>query len=132
MRTMIVLRTIAAAALAASLAACSTWPAEVGGGVAEMAPPAARPDPGYAALERHLDCSLHRTAAIAEAAAAAGQNTGRAALLESMAARAQREFAGRLPNDANRTLSQLDREADLLGVVLHVDPQTSDSGHCTA
>ena len=125
-------RTALALAVPLVASACGSWPAEGQGGMAEFATPAPAGGSQIAPLQRHLTCSLQRAAVVVQAAEQTGQNTGRVALLDTVAARAQREVAGGLPGDAARTLSQLDRDVDVLGVALRVAPVPPDPRHCTA
>ena len=126
------LRTALALAVPLLAGACGSWPAPGQGGMAEFATPAPAGAPETVPLQRHLTCSLQRAAVVSQAAQQAGQNTGRVALLDTVAARAQREVAGGLPGDAARTLTQLDRDVDVLGVALRVAPVPPDPRHCTA
>ncbi len=125
------MRALLAAALMLSTAACSTdWPEPGKAGMAEFAKPAPAPGAVATALERHLDCSLQRRDTIVQAAADSGHDTGRAAALDQLAARAQREVLGGLPDDGARTLQRFDQEAAVLGLVLHVPP--SSPRQCSA
>jgi len=97
------------------LAACAQWPAEGGGGLAEMRPtPLTAPD----GLPQRLACALARVDALEAAAARSGQGTGQAALLRVIATRATREAHGNLLPDANRTLDRLGADAALLHPVV--------------
>lgn len=91
--------------LALLLGACGGWPSAGGGGMAEHAAPPTALD---TRTTQRLDCSLRRLAAVSEAAKRAQRDTGQLALLRLGAHRAQREAAGRLPMDAERTLDGLD------------------------
>lgn len=90
------------------------WPPAGTGGMAEQLWPAFPPTPPPPALTWHLSCSLDRLSAIRTASDRAGLYGGKLRLLDEQAARAQREYAGGLFEDSNRTLSALDSNVSQL------------------
>ncbi len=99
--------------LALSCTACGTsWPATGGGGMAE----AHWPDQARVAipdrLQERLTCTMGRLEALHEASVRAGINSGQVGLLDLTAARARREYAGRLYRDGAATLADLDSGID--------------------
>ncbi len=97
------------------LGACAHWPAQGGGGLAEMRPATlVAPDD----LAQRLACALARVDALEQAAARSGRGTGQVGLLRVIATRATREAHGSLPRDANLTLDRLGADAALLHPVV--------------
>ena len=97
------------------LGACAQWPAEGGGGLAELRPAPLAAEGG---LPQRLACALARVDALEEAAERSGRGTGQAALLRIIATRATREAHGSLARDANRTLDRLGADVALLHPVV--------------
>ncbi len=110
------MRRVVVIGLALGVSACGNWPPQVGGGMAEHASPRPAAEIMETSTARRLDCSLRRMAALTQAAQAAGRETGQIMVLETSINRARREVAGRLLSDADRTLAQVDRRANELGI----------------
>lgn len=111
-----------------ALSACDTWPDEIGGGMAETADPGLPPALAHSATKQHLDCSLTGMRMAAGQVARDGKRGGELAELELTAARAQRELAGHMPGDAERSLTQLDQGLAQLGS----PPPAMHGGQCAA
>ncbi len=112
------------------VSACGHWPQTGGGGVAEFATPSAPVPVTDAALAVHLDCSLAKVTVLAQASSRSGMATGQVVQVDLLAARAQREVAGRLPQDAGRTLQLLDTHVAALAprLLTGADDTTSCAG----
>ena len=104
------------------------------GGAAEFKPPVAaareRKTPLLVKVERHMDCSLQRFAVVARTVQESGQRTGQLGQVELLLNHAKRELAGRLTDDAERTLTAFDQQVAVLGLVVHAEPP--DPGNCSA
>ena len=109
--------------------ACGHWPQPGAGGVAEFARPADTVPARNAGLVTHLDCSLANVAVLTTASRQSARSTGQIASLELIAARVQREVAGKLPQDADRTLMFLDNQVAALAPTLV--PGKNDARQCT-
>ncbi len=105
------------AALALCQTACSTWPDPIGGGMAEYAKPALAAGQSRSPTARHLACSLTGLHSAADRADRVGRDGGQILVLREKAARAEREFAGLMPDDAERTLQALDHDLAALPIV---------------
>lgn len=127
------MRTFPILALALLVSACNSWPDEGRGGMAEIFPAPVAVAVNHD-VARHLDCSLQYLSLLSDAAEQTGHASGRVAVLQMEAIRAQRELVGNLDADANRTLVRLDRDVALLAPDLPVPtlpPATLDPRHCT-
>ena len=124
------MRHLLAILLAVGLAGCNSWPDPVGGGMAEITRPEILTGATDTERGQHLACTLQNLAILAEAAQRSGHGTGQVALLETDAARAQREQAGHLTDAAGHTLDALDQ------AILRLQPELAAAGaspgHCTA
>ena len=109
-------------ALLPAVVGCTHWPEPGGGGLAELRAPASvagtADTPGLEVLHTRLACDMDRLTQLREIAMERGVLGGRVALVEQIAARAQREYYGGLTADAARTLDRLDKEALLLRAAL--------------
>lgn len=133
----VAMRTMLRVCVLLSVAACSnnSWPPDGNGGVAETKWPAPTRGPWVPApsarlvqIERHLDCSIRRFGTVARQVDQLGHEEGRLGQIELTLNRAKRELAGRLPEDADRTLTAVDQEVAVLAIVVHAD--LAESGPC--
>jgi len=115
-------------ACAMSVSACTSWPDAGQGGVAELRMPAQPPHAVASLAQRHLECSLRHFDMLRAAAERDGQGTGRVDLLRTEAARAQREVAGDLADDADHTLAGFDQDLAAIGPDFRL--ATSDLRQC--
>lgn len=121
------MRRLTVLGLALGVSACGNWPPQVGGGMAEHAPPRPAAEVMESGTARRLDCSLRQMAEWSRAAQAAGRETGQILVLETRINRARREVAGRLLSDADRTLAQVHRQANELGIAPRGEARMTES-----
>lgn len=122
-RTTLASRTVAIMAALLCSGCGGHWPEQGQGGMAEVRwPQEADKMHPPARLRDRMSCTLSRFDTLREAADRTGQFNGQVELLDLVATRAKREYAGALYRDSEITLSVLDTEIDGLGRELRAEP----------